>query len=365
MASNRRAATLAIKLADGSWRIRWESGATKDITLEGGRFTVFGQSYRVITEMNASFLGLRAHFSWADGTVQTLESYDEQSHCLTWSTTHPDHPRISWVRADVPSQVLADPDDAPPRSVTHTEGTSYIVAFGHPELFPIPGSEHFVFGPFPAAGGHNPYQPESGVMHAIYTEIQEVGQSWTIHSVPPSVLCRISTTMLLIFYDALRGLSERSRGLRFVDLLDCMKTLLTYQHAAAVLRHIGGGTEQDNTGTLVVAIIMMALARGCQYDKTLTACSATLEPTIFEGSPPPATLGAGWTEYLYFNLSDRERKRLRRFDNGVRRMPYVLARQLILRKAPKKGAHGPARRLVRRSFMPDSEELFRVVVSFL
>ena len=46
-------------------------------------------------------------------------------------------------------------------------------------------------------------------------------------------------------------------------------------------------------------------------------------------------------------------------------MPYVLARQLILRKMPKNGAHGPARRLVRRSFMPDSEELFRVVVSFL
>ena len=260
---------------------------------------------------------------------------------------------------------MASDGDAPSRSVTHTEGTSYIVAFGHPELFPITASELFVFSPFPAAGGQNPYQPESGVMHAIHTEIQEVGQSWTIHSVPPSVICRISTNLLLVFYDALRGLSERSRGLQFGGLMECMKTFLTYQDAAAVLRHIGGGTEQDNTGTLVVAIIIMALVRGCHEDKTLTAFSATRDPIIFEGSPPQAVLNNSWTQHLYFNLSDRERKRLRRFDNGVRRMPYVLMRQLILRKAPKKGAHGPARRLVRRSFMPDSEELFRVVVSFL
>ena len=260
---------------------------------------------------------------------------------------------------------MASDGDAPSRSVTHTEGNSYIVAFGHPELFPITASEQFVFGPFPAAGGQNPYQPESGVMHAIYTEMQEVGQSWTIHSVPPAVLCRISTNLLLVFYDALRGLSARSRGLQFGGLLECIKTFLTYQDAAAVLRHIGGGTEQDNTGTLVAAIMIMALVRGCHEDKTLTAFSATRDPTIFEGSPPQAVLNNSWTQHLYFNLSDRERKRLRRFDNGVRRMPYVLMRQLILRKAPKKGAHGPARRLVRRSFMPDSEELFRVVVSFL
>ena len=257
---------------------------------------------------------------------------------------------------------MASHDDAP-RSVTHTEGTSYIVAFGHPELFPLPGSRDLVFSPFPAAGGQNPYQPESGVMHAIYTEMQEVGQSWTIHSVPPAVLCRISTNLLLVFYDALRGLSARSRGLQFGGLLECIKTFLTYQDAAAVLRHIGGGTEQDNTGTLVAAIMIMALVRGCREDKTLTAFSATRDPIIFEDSPP--LINNSWTQHLYFNLSDRERRRLRRFDNGVRRMPYVLMRQLILRKAPKKGAHGPARRLVRRSFMPDSEELFRVVVSFL
>ena len=253
---------------------------------------------------------------------------------------------------------MASDDDTPPRSVTHTEGTSYVVAFGHPELFPISGSRDLVFSPFTAAGGKNPYQPVSGVLHAIYTEIQEVGQSWTtIHSVPPPFLCRFSTYVLHHLYEALRGLSERSRGLQLAELMGHMNHLATDQHALAILRHIGG-EDQETRVTFIVAIAVAALIRGCQEDKTLTAFSATLDF-------PPAILDASWTRQLYFNLSDSERKRLRRFNNGVRRMPYVLARQLILRKAPKKGGHGPARRLVRRSFMPDSEELFRVVVSFL
>ena len=260
---------------------------------------------------------------------------------------------------------MASDGDAP-SSVAHAEGTSYIVAFGHPEKFPIPGLARFVFSPFPAAGGQNPYQPESGVLRAIYTQINllEDGESWTIQSVPPAVLSRIATHVLLLFYDGLRGVSERNRGLRLGQLMDYMQPLQSDPYAAAVLRHIGGGDTAD-VGTLIVLIAFMALARGCHEDRTLTACSATPESTIFEGSPPPATLDLSWTRHLYFNLSDRERKRLRRFDNGVRRMPYILARQLILRKMPKKGAHGPARRLVRRSFMPDSEELFRVVVAFL
>ena len=251
---------------------------------------------------------------------------------------------------------MASDDDAPPRSVTHTEGTSYIVAFGHPELFPLPGSRYLAFSPFPAAGGQNPYQPVSGVLREIHTQMQEDGESWTIQSVPPPFFCRFSTYVLHHFYEALRGLSEQSRGLRLGELMGHMN-LATDQYAVAILRDIGG-EDQENRGTLIVAIAVAALICGCHEDKTLTAFSAMLDP-------PPAILDASWTRNVYFNLSDRERKRLRRFDNGVRRMPYVLMRQLILRKAPKKGAHGPARRLVRRSFMPDSEELFRVVVSFL
>ena len=44
-------------------------------------------------------------------------------------------------------------------------------------------------------------------------------------------------------------------------------------------------------------------------------------------------------------------------------MPYVLSRQLILRKA--KSGGGPSGRFIRRNFLPDSDELWRVVVSFL
>ena len=251
---------------------------------------------------------------------------------------------------------MASDGDAPSR-VMHTEGNSYVVAFGHPELFPLPGSGHLVFSPFSAAGGQNPYQPVSGVLRMIHTEMQEEGESWTVDTVPPPFFCRFSTYVLHHLYEALRGLSERSRGLQLAELMGHMNHLATDQHALAILRHIGG-EDQETRVTFIVAIAVAALIRGCQEDKTLTACSATLDF-------PPAILDASWTRHLYFNLSVRERKRLRRFDNEVRRMPYVLMRQLILRKAPKKGAHGPARRLVRRSFMPDSEELFRVVVSFL
>ena len=56
---------------------------------------------------------------------------------------------------------MASDGDAPSRSVTHTEGNSYIVAFGHPELFPITASELFVFSPFPAAGRREGSRPGS------------------------------------------------------------------------------------------------------------------------------------------------------------------------------------------------------------
>ena len=48
-----------------------------------------------------------------------------------------------------------------------------------------------------------------------------------------------------------------------------------------------------------------------------------------------------------------------------RRMPTILARQLIIRKVDKKKLHGQLRRLVYGLFMTESDELFRVVVSFL
>ena len=68
------------------------------------------------------------------------------------------------------------------------------------------------------------------------------------------------------------------------------------------------------------------------------------------------------------NLSARERARLRDYAKSVRRerrMPTILARQLIIRKVDKKKLHGQLRRLVYGLFMTESDELFRVVVSFL
>ena len=80
------------------------------------------------------------------------------------------------------------------------------------------------------------------------------------------------------------------------------------------------------------------------------------------------TAGEFDLQTLYFNLSARERKRLREYAKSVRRerrMPSILARQLIIRKVDKRKLHGQLRRLVYGLFMTESDELFRVVVSFL
>ena len=64
----------------------------------------------------------------------------------------------------------------------------------------------------------------------------------------------------------------------------------------------------------------------------------------------------------------RERARLRDYAKSVRcerRMPTILARQLIIKKVDKKKLHGQLRRLVYGLFMTESDELFRVVVLFL
>ena len=99
----------------------------------------------------------------------------------------------------------------------------------------------------------------------------------------------------------------------------------------------------------------------CHRDGTLQICTKTPDKATLSGSAAHFDLGA-----LYFNLSPRERTRLREHAKAVRRdrrMPYVLSRQLILRKASRGG--GPSGRFIRRNFLPDSDELFRVVASFL
>ena len=110
----------------------------------------------------------------------------------------------------------------------------------------------------------------------------------------------------------------------------------------------------------IIICFLICFYRMCHRDGTLQICTKTPDKATTSG-PGEFDLGA-----LYFNLSPRERTRLREHAKAVRRdrrMPYVLSRQLILRKAKRGG--GPSGRFIRRNFLPDSDELFRVVVSFL
>ena len=118
---------------------------------------------------------------------------------------------------------------------------------------------------------------------------------------------------------------------------------------------------QGGIGGLAVCLIV-CFYRMCHRDGTLQICTKTLDKATTSG-PGKFDLGA-----LYFNLSARERTRLRDYAKSVRRdrrMPTILARQLIIRKVDKKKLHGQLRRLVYGLFMTESDELFRVVVSFL
>lgn len=101
-------------LHDATWTVRWASGATEPITTRDGRFSVCGEHYviRFIGETGTYF------FQWPDGSIQTLEAFD--GHTITWSSTHPEYPRVYWDRRppsldEVPTQ-LAD-DWVPPRTV--------------------------------------------------------------------------------------------------------------------------------------------------------------------------------------------------------------------------------------------------------
>ena len=116
---------------------------------------------------------------------------------------------------------------------------------------------------------------------------------------------------------------------------------------------------QGGIGGLAVCLIV-CFYRMCHRDGTLQICTKTPDKAT---SAAHFDLGA-----LYFNLSPRERTRLREYANGVRRdrrMPTILARQLIISKVDKRKLHGQLRRLVYGLFMTESDELFRVVVSFL
>jgi hypothetical protein len=239
--------------------------------------------------------------------------------------------------------------------VQHIEGTSYVVAFGDPARYPILGSNGYSINSFPAAGGENPYQPETRLLAVSNANLVRLGES----KPPVSLIMQIGNSLCVPIYDALRCVPERSRGLGFEPLLDAAESNQEFKRFTNWMVNYNRRAGPIGIASLITCLFI-CFYRMCHRDGTLQICTKTPEeatrsdPNMFD------------FDALYFNLSPRERRRLREYAKRVRRdrrMPYVLSRQLILRKASRGG--GPSGRFIRRNFLPDSDELFRVVVSFL
>ena len=248
-----------------------------------------------------------------------------------------------------------DPPAVP--AVEHTEGTSYVVAYGDPARYPLPNSDNYSCRDFPAAGGENPYQPEMGLVASLVEDLPPL-------SAAPAqgllTLVRIANALSVTFYDALRCVPEQSRGF---DLRAILSIMVSNQELKPALDwmiqydHLPGGP-----GGGLYAILTVCFYRMCYRDGTVQAFATTPDLATTSDSTHSDLLN------LYFNLSARERTRLRDYAKSVRRerrMPSILARQLIIRKVDKRKLHGQLRRLVYGLFMTESDELFRVVVLFL
>ena len=178
----------------------------------------------------------------------------------------------------------------------------------------------------------------------------------------------MGNALSVTFYDVLRCVPEQSRGLDFVTLLnDVARSSQDARTAVTWLVNcdrnqpggVGGGPPMP---LYSVICLVICLYRMCYRDGTVQAFAETPDLATTSDSTHSDLLN------LYFNLSARERARLRDYAKSVRRerrMPTILARQLIIRKVDKKKLHGQLRRLVYGLFMTESDELFRVVVSFL
>ena len=260
---------------------------------------------------------------------------------------------------------MASDDDAAavPAAVEHTEGTSYMVAFGDPARHPLPGSENYYCRDFPAAGGENPYLPEMGHMAPLNNQVRIYGETTPSAHMLGLMVNALSVT----FYDVLRRVPERSRGLDVAALLgDTARSNQDARTALTWLMRCDRRRTDENPGSIgeaplySVICLVICLYRMCYRDGTLQACTERSDVSnlscLFDISS------------LYFNLSARERERLQWHAKMVRRdrrMPTILARQLIIKKVDKRKLHGQLRRLVYGLFMTESEDLFRVVVSFL
>ena len=149
--------------------------------------------------------------------------------------------------------------------------------------------------------------------------------------------------MLVVLYDLLREVNERSRGLEIFDLMRAAVAADPSGTIAHIIALLG-----DN----FLDAIFKWVVRGCLHDRTLVAFHETPDFNVLQG---------GQIELvgIHLNLSARERGRLR----VLRRMPYVLARQLVLKKVTKRRLRGAPRQVWQLIALPD--ELFRVVIKFL
>jgi hypothetical protein len=252
---------------------------------------------------------------------------------------------------------MASNDPAVP-AVEHTEGTSYVVAFGDPARYVLPNPDNYHnCRDFPAAGGDNPYQPEMGLMASLVEHLPPLSAAPAegLHTV-----VRIANALSVTFYDALRCAHEQSRGFDLRAILSIMvsnRELKPFLDWMLQYDHLPGGP-----GGCLYAILTVCFYRMCYRDGTVQAFAETPDLATTSDSTHSDLLN------LYFNLSARERTRLREYSKSVRRerrMPSILARQLIISKVDKRKLHGQLRRLVYGLFMTESDELFRVVVSFL
>ena len=73
------------------WRVRWLNGRSCIIRLRLGRFSVWGQQYFLQDTEPVSF-------TWSDGTVQQLESFDGRE--IKWETDHREYKTIVWEQLE-------------------------------------------------------------------------------------------------------------------------------------------------------------------------------------------------------------------------------------------------------------------------
>ena len=81
--------TSSVETLEGTWTVRWPGGKTAQITVYDGYFSVFGTQFRLYSTDPISF-------TWADGTVQKMIDYTDDS--VTWTTTNDLFGQIYWDR---------------------------------------------------------------------------------------------------------------------------------------------------------------------------------------------------------------------------------------------------------------------------